>query len=577
MKHSVDPQQNWLFDPTLTSYSDLARRRLLKDWPGVFRACVLDMMPVEEIGKHFSEVMGRPTKELYSACGLLLLQEFNNWTIEEAADMYMFDGRVQFALNLGRDRQTMSTRTIERYRAVFRDEAFAQDLMTDITARLVELMELKVDQLRLDSTHVFSNMASFGRTRLMATVTRRFLIQLKRHNPESYQALSEELRERYQKKSWDFSKGSQCHANRELIAMDMQFLLARYEDEASVCARPTFKDMLRVFGEQCELVEEQVRIRKKTGGATLQNPSDPDATFDGKKGAGYKVQTAETCSDNNDTQLIVCAIPQTACEHDQNSMEEVVADLEAKGMKPCQIIADAGYGGDRNHSQCKEQGIDLVAPVLQGSQKKGRLDLCHFQLDGDSRVLSCPSGAIPSNAWFDEKKEKGGATFHAKDCQSCEKLELCLSRKNGKSYGVYYDSRATRIADRKKNMQKAEVSAIYAKRSGVEALYSIGKRTMGLGRLRVRGRASVFHAMFMKVLGINIRRASRSEKILEKISKRLQQGASSLLKSRAHTPSNAIRALLTQLSEGISAEAYFAAILDKARPKLSCVAVDFCR
>ncbi len=577
MKHSVDPEQNWLFDTSLGSYSDLACQRLLKDWPGVFRACILEMMPVEPMGEHFSEKMGRPTKELYSACGLLLLQEFNDWTVEEAADMYMFDGRVQFALNLGRDKQSMSTRTIERYRAIFRDEALAQDLMTKVTAHLIELLDLKVDKLRLDSTHVFSNMASFGRTRLMMTVTRRFLIQLKRHNSESYHALSEDLRTRYQKKSWDFSKGSQCHANRDCIAADMQLLIAQYAADDSVNTRNTFQDMARVFSEQCEVVEDRVRIRKKTGGATLQNPSDPDATFDGKKGSGYKVQTAETCSDENETQLIVSSIPQTACDHDQNAVEEVVKDLEDNGIKPDEIVADAGYGGDRNHTECKAKGINLIAPVLQGTQKKGRLDLCHFNLQDDGRITSCPAGHAPKKAWFDNKKERGSAVFHASDCQSCEKLELCLARKNGKNYGVHYDSRAVRIAERKQDMQSPETEAAYAKRSGVEAVYSIGKQTMGLGRLRVRGQPSVFHSIAMKILGINIMRASRSEKILERVGSRLPPGVQSLLKSQSRRVSAAILALLKHLAAMINAKSPVSPLARMPMRKLNYAGSYFCR
>ena len=51
---------------------------------------------------------------------------------------------------------------------------------------------------RLDSTHVFSHMASFGRTKLMAEAIKRFLTQLKRHDPDAYAALPEDLRQRYE-------------------------------------------------------------------------------------------------------------------------------------------------------------------------------------------------------------------------------------------------------------------------------------------------------------------------------------------------------------------------------------------
>ena len=100
MENIVDPKQKRLFDPISARFSPVAMRRLSEDWPGFFRACILELMPVKEVGSSFSKIMGRPTKELHSACGLLLLMEYNDWTVEEAADAYMFDSRVQFALNL---------------------------------------------------------------------------------------------------------------------------------------------------------------------------------------------------------------------------------------------------------------------------------------------------------------------------------------------------------------------------------------------------------------------------------------------------------------------------------------------
>ena len=36
----------------------------------------------------------------------------------------------------------------------------------------------------------------------------------------------------------------------------------------------------------------------------LQSPHDPDVTYSGHKGKGYEVQVAETCHEENATQLI---------------------------------------------------------------------------------------------------------------------------------------------------------------------------------------------------------------------------------------------------------------------------------
>ncbi len=49
----------------------------------------------------------------------------------------------------------------------------------------------------LGSTHTFSDMASFGRSRMMGVTFKRFLTQVKRHNLDKYNALPESLRQRY--------------------------------------------------------------------------------------------------------------------------------------------------------------------------------------------------------------------------------------------------------------------------------------------------------------------------------------------------------------------------------------------
>ena len=49
-------------------------------------------------------------------------------------------------------------------------------------------------------------------------------------------------------------------------------------------------------------------VKAKTGGGSRASPSDPDATYDAHKGQGYQVQIAETCSPENEVQLITVSV-----------------------------------------------------------------------------------------------------------------------------------------------------------------------------------------------------------------------------------------------------------------------------
>ena len=119
MRYIVNPRQTGLFDSFRDILSSVAYRRIQRGWQGVFRHVILELMPVEALAGEFSPNMGTPTKELYSMAGLLFIKEFKDWTTTHAAEAYMFDASVQYALNLEPAGQSMCERTIERYEKIF--------------------------------------------------------------------------------------------------------------------------------------------------------------------------------------------------------------------------------------------------------------------------------------------------------------------------------------------------------------------------------------------------------------------------------------------------------------------------
>jgi len=148
MQHIVNPQQTSLFDPYERVFSKLAYRRIIEGWQGVFRKVILEIMPVDIIAGKFSESDGRPTKELYSMAGLVFIMQFHNWTIEQAAEEYMINLGVQYALNLAPGGQSLSPRTLDRYLAIFRECDIAEKVFHDVTQALVEALEKDVSRQR---------------------------------------------------------------------------------------------------------------------------------------------------------------------------------------------------------------------------------------------------------------------------------------------------------------------------------------------------------------------------------------------------------------------------------------------
>lgn len=522
MQRIVNPKQTRLFDPFDNVLTEKTRQRLLEGWAGVFRHVILELMPVETLSGHFDPGMGRPTKELYSMAGLLLIKEFMDWTKQEALDAYSFHMDIQYALNLEPVTHDLSMRTLERYIELFEQDALAATIMSDLTVELVDLLELNIDRQRLDSTHVFSDMARFGRTRLMGVAIKRFLTQLKRHDTKSYELLDEQLRIRYtpgvNQLFGDSGKdGESRRLLRQQVAEDMYFLIRRFTDSGEHCGRTTYKSMERIFYEQCDVHEENVCVKNKTGGDVMQNPSDAGATYDGHKGSGYQVQLSETCHPDNAVQLITCALPQTAVEPDSTATSEVLDKLEESKLLPAEMFADTHYCSDENVQNAAARGVELVGPTSPGSggaQDVDQLNIDDFNIDEESEeVLCCPAGHRPESSVHDKPTAKTRTIMPESACGPCEYFNECPIKKRRDGYQLDHTAKERRLAGRRREESTDVFRERYRIRGGIEGTNSGLKRRTGLGRLRVRGQPGVFRCILLKVAGWNILRTAACAKM----------------------------------------------------------------
>lgn len=530
MRHVVDPQQKRLFDPFLGLFSKIGLRTIREGWQGVFRHVILEILPVSKLARHFHPTIGAPTKELYSMAGLVFLADFQNWTAKEASEALMFRNDIQYALNLQPGAE-VSDRTVERYQKCFREDHTATQIFDDVTAELIKKLELDISQQRLDSTHLFSNMATFGRTKLMAVAIKRFLTQVKRHHLSLYQALPEDFRLRYEPApSRLFADATTPEArkrSRQQAAEDLLWIINHFADIKKITDQSTYQVLPTIFNQQCKIVESQVTIREKTGGNCVQNPSDLDATYDGHKGKGYQVQIAETCSEENDVQLITGAIPQTACELDEAALVLMLDQLEKADLLPEELLADTAYTGDENVQSAQARAVELIGPVPGRAPESlpDALTADDFAFDERTGVISaCPAGHEPLSCKRDEALGKTTVEMAAEFCGGCRFRNQCPVVKSRKGRFVLdLNDKERRLAGRRQEQATAVFQERYAMRSGIESTNSGLKHLLGLGQLRVRGRGSVFRAIMHKLAGWNMLRAAASAKLRAWVAERVVQ------------------------------------------------------
>ena len=494
MRNIDDPRQERLFDPFQGLFPPIARRILDNGWQGTFRLVILESLPVAKLSEHFHPSLGAPTKELYSMAGLVFLADFHGWTSQPAIEAYMFHTDVQFALNVEPGVE-VCTRTFERYQELFREDDLAALTFKNVTETLVKKLEQDVSLQRLDSTHVFSHMATFGRTKLMAVAIKRFLVQVNRHDPQVYAALPEPLRLRYElAQSQLFGDATDVEArqrSRQEAAEDLLWVIEHFADQPTMTGRQSYKALQTIFSQQCEVVRGKVTVRAKTGGNCMQNQSDPDATYDGHKGPGYQVQIAETCSSENEVQLITAALPRTACEPDEAAAVPILEQQEKANLLPEAMLADTLYTNDENVQAAAEFGVEMIGPVPGRAPESNAEALTVDDFAVDERtgfVEACPAGHQSLSCTYDEKTGKTKLEMAAGACAACPFRNQCpiVNTEEGR-YFLEYTDKQRRLAARRREQETDVFKQRYAMRSGIESTNSGLKNRLGLGRLRVRG------------------------------------------------------------------------------------------
>ena len=179
----------------------------------------------------------------------------------------------------------------------------------------------------------------------------------------------------------------------------------------------------------------EVREPKQISSDSLQNPSDPDASYSGHKGQGYQVQVMETytTTDNPEQKaqalnLITHVDVERAHKSDANALIPAIKSTQERELAPKEVLADSLYGSDDNIEAAAVKGVDVISPPM-GSEKKGRFGLSDFQFEKSGKVVSCPQGRAPISTT--RKKTKHCAAFDRAHCSDCPNNAICPA-KSGK-------------------------------------------------------------------------------------------------------------------------------------------------
>ena len=140
-------------------------------------------------------------------------------------------------------------------------------------------------------------MRRLGRIGIFTSSINKFLVNLKRGHETLFDSVDKGIINKYlsEKSLQCFSmvKPSESAKTLASVSADLFDLVTQFKDHSEVKTMHSYKLLERVLKEQCNVNisddKNPVKVKKPKDipSDSLQNPSDPDATYSGHKGQGY--------------------------------------------------------------------------------------------------------------------------------------------------------------------------------------------------------------------------------------------------------------------------------------------------
>lgn len=538
MYKKTNPQQK-IFGVD-TQLSTALRTRLKASWAQLFRIEVLPiLLECEDKFAILYGKTGRPNFSVARLLGLCLLQELNNLSDQQALDTLGFDIRWRYALDVSENDAYLSRRSLVEFRrrlaAKDPEMELVRSVFNKISNAAIKKLGLSTSDQRLDSTHIISNIHTRGRLDLFSDTITFFIKSL---NKNQFSRTPKPIQKWHttEPDGWFGLGQTQQKAKLEELAQYVYELITIFENDNEVISSEPYQLLVRLFQEQCEVKKEtrsdaakangeEIQIKKKSEGESLQSPYDPDASY-GHKGRGYSAHITETCNNSGKTEIITDYEVHGAARSDIGKALDVVERLESAGSKPETLFADGGYPSVPSALKIIEKNIDFIAPVNRSRLPDDVMGRDLFEFTQDGFVSKCPMGHSPIDHRILSANNKKGRSPHAifdgDTCRTCNVLDKCPvrtpnHRKRGcKARDTVGDFRLEitpqiRLRDEMfSRQQTTDWKDRYKIRSGIEATMSELKRSHGIGKLRVRRAAKVCFAIACKVIACNIKRWAKA-------------------------------------------------------------------
>jgi hypothetical protein len=499
MSFHLNNEQQMAINDALLSLTERERKYLNNSWAETFTKKIFPFIDEDRFSVLYSDnPASRPNNPINVYFGLLILRDIFNQSDEEALNSLMFDLRYQHALHTTSfQEQPVSKNSLTNFRAaVYRHNQehgvdLIQEEIESHAKQFSKILNIEGKTVRIDSLMVSSSCKKLSRLEIIySTIARLVKIIDKNILPESFKPY---LDESHYNDTIYRSRDKDLNSKIKRVLKDGLKLYFLYRKDKEISKTEEFKLLSR-------MLKEQKKSSKNIAPNSLQNPTDPDATYrkkGKKKHIGYTANIVEKFDDKN--RMITGYDLQKNTYSDQKFAKDTIKKLD----KGTTALIDGAYYSEDIDKKAKGKGIKMVPTNLVGGGKNNNGDKFEIE-EKEHLVKKCPYGHKPINSKFKEGSYR--AHFDKKHCNHCPLRKDCSVVEQKKSYLFKVSEKTLHRSRLITRMGTSEYQELARKRAGIEGIPSALRRRYKIDHLPVRGliRSKVY--LGFKISAINCKR-----------------------------------------------------------------------
>lgn len=505
---SFKPNQNQqlTLNDSFINQTPRTQKIIMKSWCKDFADIVFPAINEERFAVLYSNnKFSRPNTPVNVIVGALMLKESNNLTDDELLESICCDIRFQYALHTTHfSEQPVSDRTFSRFRERLYnyEKETGRNILAEEMNQLAETyakyMNLNSNVKRMDSLMIASRCKRMSRLEIIYTATANAINLIHRLGNEELipQSLTHYM-------DADDCNAVIYHCKGDDVASRLDKVLAEAVQVRDIMSGDDwhqfqeYQILVRVLNEQSTTDESGTLVakgKKEISSSSLQNPSDPDATYRHKAGKdhkGYVGNLVETIGENGDS-----LISDTGYEKNSYSDSQFIKDYlnnRPEDASPETLIADGAFGGTENQHLAQDKNVKLVTTALSGKETNPIFAGFSFSENGQ-KVLTCPMGHAPIKTTYYAKSGRCRVLFSKSCCENCPHKDACGAKEQRKNYAVYVSATMVERAKYQRKLSTEEYKKLTRQRNAIEGIPSVLRRRYHIDDIPVCGllRSKVF-------------------------------------------------------------------------------------